>query len=58
MVMTDVITNHTALRSCRHRGHGHHDCDHRGHGDRDCRDDVFMTGLFIAEEIESEGKGM
>jgi hypothetical protein len=42
--------------SCRHRGHGHHDCDHRGHGDRDCRDDVFMTGLFIAEEVESEGK--
>gem|GEM_PF-513094 len=42
--------------SCKHRGHGHHDCDHRGHGDRDCRDDVFMTGLFIAEEVESEGK--
>jgi len=44
--------------SCRHRGHGHHDCDHRGHGDRDCRDDVFMTGLFIAEEVESEGKNV
>jgi len=44
--------------SCRHRGHGHHDCDHRGHGDRDCRDDVFMTGLFIAEEVQSEGKNV
>ena len=45
-------------KDCRHRGHGHHDCDHRGHSDRDCRDDVFMTGLFIAEEVESEGKNV
>lgn len=44
--------------SCRHRGHGHHDCDHRGHGEKDCRDDVYMTGLFIAEEVESEGKNV
>lgn len=44
--------------NCRHRGHGHHDCDHKGHGNRDCRDDVFMTGLFIAEEVQSEGKNI
>jgi hypothetical protein len=47
-----------SFKDCRHRGHGHHDCDHRAHGDRDCRDDVFMTGLFIAEEVESEGKNV
>ncbi|MFN7013021.1 MAG: HYR domain-containing protein [Bacteroidia bacterium] len=47
-----------SANSCRHRGHGHHDCDHRGHGDKDCRDDVYMTGLFIAEEVESEGKNV
>ena len=45
-------------KDCKHKSHGHHDCDHRAHGDRDCRDDVFMTGLFIAEEVESEGKNV
>ncbi len=45
-------------KDCKHKGHGHHDCDHRAHGDRDCRDDVFMTGLFVAEEVEGEGKNV
>jgi len=50
--------NHRAHSSkdCKHKGHHHHDCDHRAHGSKDCRDEVYMTGLFIAEEIESEGK--
>lgn len=43
-------------KDCKHKGHGHHDCNHSGHGDRDCTDEVYMTGIFIAEEIESEGK--
>jgi len=43
-------------KDCKHRGHGHQNCDHRSHSDRDCKDEVYMTGLFIAEEIESEGK--
>ncbi len=42
-------------RSCRHRGHEHNDCDHRGHQASSCNDDVYMTGLFIAEEVESKG---
>jgi hypothetical protein len=43
-------------KDCKHKGHGHHDCDHRSHHERDCRDYVYMTGMFIAEEIHSEGK--
>ncbi len=42
-------------RSCRHRGHEHNDCDHRSHQASSCNDDVYMTGLFIAEEVESKG---
>lgn len=45
-------------KDCEHRNHGHKDCDHRGHNDKDCDDDVYMTGLFIAEEVESEGKNV
>ncbi len=44
-----------ALRDCRHRNHDHNDCDHRGHDERACGDNIIMTGLFIAEEVESKG---
>ncbi|MBV9988986.1 MAG: T9SS type A sorting domain-containing protein, partial [Chitinophagaceae bacterium] len=30
-------------------------CDHRGHNAGDCGDDVYMTGLFITESLESHG---
>ncbi|HCL04788.1 MAG TPA: hypothetical protein DHW64_01970 [Chitinophagaceae bacterium] len=45
---------------CKHNNnkHGHRDCDHRGHGENDCEDNVHMIGLFIAEEVESEGKNV
>jgi len=45
---------------CKHNNnkHGHRDCDHRGHGESDCEDNVQMIGLFIAEEVESEGKNV
>ncbi len=45
---------------CKHNNnkHGHRDCDHRGHGEKDCEDNVHMIGLFIAEEVESEGKNV
>ena len=42
-------------RDCKHKGHGHKDCGHRAHSAADCNDDVYMTGLFIAEEVESKG---
>ncbi len=42
-------------RNCKHRGHDHNDCDHRAHTAASCNDDVYMTGLFIAEEVESKG---
>ncbi|MES2006154.1 MAG: choice-of-anchor D domain-containing protein [Bacteroidota bacterium] len=45
---------HTAS-NCKHKGHGHKDCDHRAHDASVCNDDVYMTGLFIAEEVESKG---
>jgi len=47
--------SHSA-KDCKHKGHGHHDCNHQSHHESDCRDYVYMTGLFIAEEIHSEGK--
>ncbi|MBV9989298.1 MAG: HYR domain-containing protein, partial [Chitinophagaceae bacterium] len=45
---------HTA-GNCPHRGHDHNDCDHHAHSAGDCDDDVYMTGLFIAESLESRG---
>ncbi len=42
-------------RNCKHKGHEHNDCDHRSHHASSCNDDVYMTGLFIAEEVESKG---
>jgi hypothetical protein len=42
-------------KDCKHKGHDHNDCDHRAHSASSCSDDVYMTGLFIAEEIESKG---
>jgi hypothetical protein len=41
--------------NCGHKGHEHNDCDHKGHNAGDCGDDVYMTGLFIAETVESKG---
>ncbi len=41
--------------SCRHKNHQHNNCDHRGHNSNDCGDDVYMTGVFIVEELESKG---
>ncbi|TDO25395.1 HYR domain-containing protein [Sediminibacterium goheungense] len=45
---------HTS-KTCRHKSHDHNDCDHKGHSAASCEDDVYMTGLFIAEEVESKG---
>lgn len=47
-------------KSCKHNNnkHGHKDCNHSGHGEKDCDDNVNMIGLFIAEEVESEGKNV
>ncbi|MES2328650.1 MAG: cadherin-like beta sandwich domain-containing protein [Bacteroidota bacterium] len=42
-------------RYCQHKNHDHNDCDHRAHSAASCNDDVYMTGLFIAEEVESKG---
>ncbi|MBV5335170.1 MAG: T9SS type A sorting domain-containing protein, partial [Sulfuricurvum sp.] len=42
-------------KDCKHRGHEHNDCDHRGHTASSCQDDVYMTGLFVAEKVESKG---
>ncbi|MDP1842555.1 MAG: FG-GAP-like repeat-containing protein [Sediminibacterium sp.] len=49
--------NHYAHTSkdCRHKGHEHNDCDHRAHTEATCNDQIFMTGLFVANEVESEG---
>ncbi|NCT95359.1 MAG: HYR domain-containing protein [Chitinophagaceae bacterium] len=47
-----------SAKDCDHKGHGHHDCDHQSHSQTDCGDDVRMTGLFIADEVESEGKNV
>jgi hypothetical protein len=40
---------------CAHRSHNHKDCDHRAHNAADCNDDVYMTGMFIVEKLESKG---
>ncbi len=42
-------------KDCKHSKHNHKYCDHRGHHASDCNDDVFMTGLFVAEVVESKG---
>ncbi len=42
-------------RNCPHRGHDHNDCDHKAHSVASCNDDVYMTGLYIGEEVESKG---
>ncbi len=42
-------------KDCKHKGHDHNDCDHKAHSASVCNDDVYMTGLFIAEEVESKG---
>jgi hypothetical protein len=42
--------------SCRHNSkHNHKSCDHRSHSADDCNDDVYMTGTFIVEDVESKG---
>ncbi|WP_439516378.1 HYR domain-containing protein [Sediminibacterium sp.] len=47
-------------KSCKHNNnkHGHKDCNHNSHSEKDCDDNVQMVGLFIAEEVESEGKNV
>ena len=52
-----VSCDHRAhdARYCQHKGHDHNDCEHRAHSAASCNDDVYMTGLFIAEEVESKG---
>ncbi|MES2332773.1 MAG: MopE-related protein [Bacteroidota bacterium] len=42
-------------KDCKHKGHGHNECNHQAHDSASCNDDVYMTGLFIAEEVESKG---
>jgi hypothetical protein len=44
-----------AARDCKHVGHDHKNCDHKTHNASDCRDNVYMTGLFIVESLESNG---
>lgn len=41
--------------NCSHRYHDHDDCDHKGHNPSNCSDDVYMTGLFIVEDLDSKG---
>ena len=41
--------------NCKHSGHDHKNCDHKAHNASDCNDDVYMTGLFIVEDLESKG---
>lgn len=47
-------------KSCKHNNnkHGHKDCNHNSHDEKDCDDNVHMVGLFIAEDVESEGKNV
>lgn len=40
---------------CPHNGHNHKACDHRSHNTSDCNDDVYMTGTFVVEMLESKG---
>jgi hypothetical protein len=40
---------------CKHRNHGHNACNHGAHNASDCTDDVYMTGLFIVESLDSKG---
>jgi hypothetical protein len=40
---------------CKHRNHGHNACNHGAHNASDCNDDVYMTGLFIVESLDSKG---
>ena len=47
--------NAHSAKDCRHRNHEHNDCKHTSHAPASCNDDVYMTGLFVAEEVESEG---
>ncbi len=42
-------------RDCKHKGHGHNDCNHSAHNAENCGDDVYMTGQFIVEDLESNG---
>jgi hypothetical protein len=41
--------------NCKHNGHDHYNCDHKAHNASSCNDDVYMTGLFIVEDLESKG---
>jgi hypothetical protein len=41
--------------SCQHQSHDHDDCDHRAHSATFCNDDVYMTGLFVVEDLDSKG---
>ncbi len=45
-------------KNCMHKGHDHNDCDHKAHDASNCGDNVYMTGLFIAEEVESKGNAV
>ncbi|MES2332510.1 MAG: LamG-like jellyroll fold domain-containing protein [Bacteroidota bacterium] len=40
---------------CKHKNHGHNACNHGAHNASDCNDDVYMTGLFIVESLDSKG---
>jgi hypothetical protein len=40
---------------CKHKNHGHNTCNHGAHNASDCNDDVYMTGLFIVESLDSKG---
>ncbi|MEO7529900.1 MAG: T9SS type A sorting domain-containing protein, partial [Sediminibacterium sp.] len=44
-----------SAKDCKHKGHDHNDCNHAAHSASSCNDDVYMTGLFIVEDLESKG---
>jgi hypothetical protein len=41
--------------NCQHLNHDHDDCDHKAHSSSFCNDDVYMTGLFVVEDLDSKG---
>jgi hypothetical protein len=44
-----------SANNCPHKNHNHKACDHKTHNNSDCNDDVYMTGTFVVESVESKG---
>ncbi|MBV9988516.1 MAG: HYR domain-containing protein [Chitinophagaceae bacterium] len=41
--------------NCSHKYHDHDDCDHKAHSESSCNDNIYMTGLFVVEDLDSKG---